>query len=90
MDKVKEQAAVAKEVAKSTADKGQAAIDAAQAKSAADKVLRQLGLQILLERTGRGTATTEGAIEDSIKLLTEYEAEHGAFSDPGAEPEASS
>ena len=82
MDKVKQQAAVATAVAKETAHKGQVKIDAVQAKVAADEVLRQLGLQVLLERTGRGDDTTEEHIAGAIESLKEYEAEFGPLSAP--------
>jgi len=77
MDKVKEQAAVATAMAKDTVQKGQAKLDATQAKVAADGVLRQLGLAVYLEQAGRGSDTSETQRQHLIELLGEYEAEYG-------------
>ena len=88
VDKVKQQAAVATAVAKDTAQKGQAKIDEVQAKMAADGVLRQLGLEILFERTGRGTPESEERIQGLIESLKDYEVELGAFSPPNSEDKA--
>ena len=90
MDKVKQQAAVATAVAKDTAQKGQAKIDEVQAKMAADDLLRQLGLEILLERTGREAPEAEGRIQGLIESLKDYETEFGALSTPGSNDEAGS
>jgi len=77
MDKMKEQAAVVTAVAKDTAQKGQTKVEEVQAKRAADDVLRQLGLAVFLEQTGRGDGTTESSITSHVETLKEYEAEYG-------------
>jgi hypothetical protein len=77
VDKLKEQAAVAGAAAKDAVEKGQERVDDAQAKRHADAVLRELGLQVLLERTGRGSVETAGVIDAKLADLAAYEAEHG-------------
>ena len=90
MDKVKEQAAAVTAVAKDTAQKGQAKIGEVQAKRAADDVLRELGLAVFLERTGRGSDTSEATIKGHVETLKEYEAEFGELIVSDGEGEASS
>jgi hypothetical protein len=85
MDKMKEQAAVVTAVAKDTAQKGQAKVEEVQAKRAADDVLRQLGLEVFLERTERGSDTTESAIASHVETLKEYEQEFGDLGDAAPE-----
>ena len=77
MDKVKEQASVAAAAAKEAAQKGQAKVDDMQAKRAADGLLRQLGLAVYLEQSGRGSSTLESDVADYVEKLKGYEAEHG-------------
>jgi hypothetical protein len=88
MDKMKEQAAVVTAVAKDTAQKGQAKVGEVQAKRAADEMLRQIGLTVYLERTGRGSEASEASIKSKIESLEEYEVEFGPLSAPADEPEA--
>jgi hypothetical protein len=89
-DKVKEHAALAKAKTQKSAEEHQAKVEEIQAAVAADEVLRELGIQILLERTGRGTATTEVTIGEYLELLKEYEAEFGALSAPDVDGEVTS
>ena len=77
MDKLKEQAAAAGAAAKDAVEKGQEMVDDAQAKRHADVILRDLGLQVLLERTGRGSDEVTAAIEAKLAELRAYEDEHG-------------
>jgi hypothetical protein len=79
LDKVKEQAAVASAAAKDAAAKGQAKMEEAQAKRAADGQLRELGLAAYAERTDRASATTTADIDRLIESLRQYEAEHGSL-----------
>ncbi len=79
LDKVKEQAAVASAAAKDAAAKGQAKMEEAQAKRTADGQLRELGLAVYAERTGRGSASTSGDIDRLTDGLRKYEAEHGSL-----------
>ena len=88
MDKVKEQAAVVTAVAKDTAQKGQAKVEEVQAKRAADAVLRQLGLAVFLERTGRGSTTTEETVVGHVETLTAYESEFGDLKDAADDDDA--
>ncbi|HEX3332862.1 MAG TPA: hypothetical protein VHS57_00865 [Acidimicrobiales bacterium] len=77
LDKVKAQATAATEMAKDAAAKGQAKIDEAQAKKAAEGMLRDLGAAYYATKSGRATPTTDADIERLVTALQEYEAEHG-------------
>jgi hypothetical protein len=77
LDKVKAQATAATEMAKDAASKGQAKIDEAQAKKAAEGMLRDLGAAFYATKTGRATPTTDGDIDHLVTALGEYESEHG-------------
>jgi len=79
LDKVKEGAAQASAAAKDAAQKGQAKLDVMQAKKAADAMLRDLGVAIYAEHTGRGTPATEASAERLVTALQQHEAEHGAI-----------
>ncbi|MGO9458031.1 MAG: hypothetical protein ACLP62_13485 [Acidimicrobiales bacterium] len=77
LDKAKEQMAVATTVAKDAAQKGQAKIDAAQAKRAADALLRDLGAASYAQQTGRASDATPAEIERLTTALREHETAHG-------------
>lgn len=77
MDKVKEQAAAAASAAKEAASKGQAKVDEIQAKRAADATLRQLGLEVYLQRVGRADESAGSRIDGFVETLKGYESEHG-------------
>ena len=81
MDKVKEQASVAAAVAKDAAQKGQAKVEELQAKRAADGLLRELGLVLFKQRTGREPSSAESDIARLVDALRDYEAEHGSIDD---------
>ena len=63
LDKVKAQATAATEMAKDAAAKGQAKMNEAQAKKAADGMLRDLGAAFYATKTGRSTPATDGEID---------------------------
>jgi hypothetical protein len=84
MDKVKTQAASATAMAKDAAQKGQAKIDAIQAKRAADVMLRNLGAVVYAQRTGRAATSADADVERIVASLKEHESEHGPI-DLGAE-----
>jgi hypothetical protein len=77
LDKVKDAAQSATVVAKDAAAKGQAKLDSAQAKKAADGLLRDLGAAYYATKSGRATATTDADITRLIAALQAHEAEHG-------------
>lgn len=77
LDKVKATAATATEAAKDAAAKGQAKLDEAQAKKAADGMLRDLGAAFYATRTGRTTPATDAEIERLVAALREHETQHG-------------
>lgn len=77
LDKVKATAATATEAAKDAAAKGQAKLDEAQAKKAADGMLRDLGAAFYATKTGRTTPTTDAEIERLVSALQTHESQHG-------------
>jgi hypothetical protein len=77
LDKVKETATTAAEVAKDAAAKGQAKLDEVQAKKAADGILRDLGAAFYATKTGRSTPDTEPEIERLVAALQAHEDQHG-------------
>ena len=79
LDKVKAQATAATEMAKDAAAKGQAKLDEAQAKKAADGMLRDLGAAFYATKTGRATPTTDAEIERLVAALQQHESEHGTL-----------
>ena len=92
LDKVKDKATQATEMAKDAAAKGQAKLDEAQAKKAADGMLRDLGAAFYATKTGRATPTTDADIERLVAALQQHESEHGAITlapeSPAAAPTA--
>jgi len=77
LDKVKATAATATEAAKDAAAKGQAKYDEAQAKKAADGMLRDLGAAFYATKTGRSTPATDADIERLVAALEDHESTHG-------------
>ncbi len=77
LDKVKAQATAATEMAKDAAAKGQAKMNDAQAKKAADGMLRDLGAAFYATKTGRATPATEADMERLVTALQAHESEHG-------------
>ena len=77
LDKMKEKAAAATEMAKDAAAKGQAKYDEAVAKKGADGILRDLGAAFYATKTGRTTPSTDADIERLVTALGEYEKTHG-------------
>ena len=92
LDKVKAQATAATEMAKDAAAKGQAKMNDAQAKKAADGLLRDLGAAYYATQTGRATPTTEADVEHLVAALQAHESEHGQITlapeSPAAAPTA--
>ncbi len=77
LDKVKATAATATEAAKDAAAKGQAKLDDAQSKKAADGMLRDLGAAFYATKTGRATPGTDSEIERLVAALQQHESQHG-------------
>jgi hypothetical protein len=92
LDKVKQTAATATEAAKDAAAKGQAKYDEAQAKKAADTMLRDLGAAFYATKTGRSTPATDSDIQRLVGALQEHESQHGSITlvpeSPAAAPTA--
>ncbi len=78
-DKVKAQATQVAQKAQEAGKAGQARLAESQAHKHADAMLRDLGLQVLASRTGRGTSDSEPDIEGLVAALVEFEAEHGSL-----------
>jgi hypothetical protein len=79
LDKVKDKATQATEMAKDAAAKGQAKLDDAQSKKAADGMLRDLGAAFYATQTGRATPATEADTQRLVSALQQHESEHGAL-----------
>lgn len=77
LDKVKESAAQASAVAKDAAQKGQARLDAIQAKRAADGLLRDLGAAAYAEKAGRAGPDNAASIDRLLAALEQHERENG-------------
>jgi hypothetical protein len=77
LDKVKEQAAVASAAAKEAAQKGQAKVGDIQAKRAADALLRDLGVTVYAQHTGRADSYTAANADRLTAALADHEATHG-------------
>lgn len=77
LDRAKSQMATATAMAKDAAQKGQAKLDALQAKRAADALLRDLGATVYGQRTGRAAASAESDAARLVERLRAHEAEHG-------------
>jgi hypothetical protein len=77
LDKMKDAAQTATVAAKDAAAKGQAKMNEAQAKKAADGLLRDLGAAFYATKTGRATPTTETDIDQLVAALQAHESEHG-------------
>jgi hypothetical protein len=77
LDKVKAQATAATEMAKDAAAKGQAKMNEAQAKKAADGMLRDLGAAYYATETGRSTPATDSEMTQLVTSLQSHESEHG-------------
>jgi hypothetical protein len=77
MDRVKAQATVLAQKTQDTAKDSKARLDQAQARRRADAMLRDLGLAVYAERTGRSTAETDSKIDKLVADLAAYETEHG-------------
>jgi len=77
LDKVKESAATASAVAKDAAQKGQAKLDAIQAKRAADALLRDLGAAAYAEKVGRAGPNNSADIDRILAALEAHEQANG-------------
>jgi hypothetical protein len=77
LDKMKEGAAQATVAAKDAAHKGQAKLDAIQAKRTADGLLRDLGAAAYAEKAGRAPANNSAEIDRILAALEEHERENG-------------
>jgi len=79
LDKVKDKAAVASEMARDAAQKGQAKLEEAQSKKSADGLLRDLGAAYYAKETGRATPTTDEDITRLVAGLRDHESQHGTL-----------
>jgi len=77
MDRVKAQAAQLAQQAQEAAQEGRARIDQVQAIRRGDALLRQLGVAVLAERTGRGNADSQARIDQLITEISAYERDNG-------------
>jgi hypothetical protein len=77
MDRVKAQAAQIAQQAQEAAQEGRNRLDQAQASRRGDALLRQLGVAVFAERTGRGSADSQAKIDQLINEISAYERQNG-------------
>jgi len=77
MDKVKAQAQQLAQQTKEAAEQGKAKLDQAQASRRGDVLLRQLGVAVYADRTGRGTPDSQAKIDQLINDISAHERENG-------------
>ncbi|HTZ91649.1 MAG TPA: hypothetical protein VMB74_04590 [Streptosporangiaceae bacterium] len=77
MDRVKAQAAQLAQQAQDAAQEGKNRLDQAQAGRRGDMLLRQLGVLVFAERTGRGTADSQARIDQLISDISAHESQNG-------------
>jgi hypothetical protein len=87
MDKVKAQANQLAQQTREAAEQGKAKLDQAQAGRRADAMLRQLGVLVFAERTGRGTPDNQARTDQLINDISAHERENGLnlTADPSAQ-----
>jgi hypothetical protein len=86
MDKVKAQANMLAQQTKEAAEQGKAKLDQAQANRRGDQMLRQLGMLVFAERTGRGAPDSQAKIDQLVNDISAHERENGLnlTADPAA------
>ncbi len=77
MDKVKAQAQQIAQQTREAAEQGKARLDQAQASRRGDVLLRQLGIAVYADRTGRGTPDSQAKIDQLINDISAHERENG-------------
>jgi hypothetical protein len=77
MDRVKAQATQLAQKTQEAAQEGKARLDQAQANRRGDVLLRQLGVAVYQDRTGRGSPDSETKIDQLISDLSAHERENG-------------
>jgi len=77
MDRVKAQATQLAQKTQEAAQEGKARLDQAQANRRGDALLRQLGVIVYQDRTGRGSPDSEARIDQLISDLSAHERENG-------------
>jgi hypothetical protein len=77
MDKVKAQATQLAEQTRQAAEQGKAKLDQAQANRRGDQMLRQLGVLVFADRTGRGAPDCQAKIDQLVNDISAYERENG-------------
>ncbi len=90
MDRVKAQATLAAQKAQEAAQQGKDKLDQAQANRRGDAMLRQLGVIVYADRTGRGTPDSQAKIDKLINDISAHERENGLnlAADPAQQPGA--
>ncbi len=90
MDRVKAQATLAAQKAQEAAQQGKDKLDQAQANRRGDAMLRQLGVVVYADRTGRGTPDSQAKIDKLVNDISAHERENGLnlAADPAQQPGA--
>jgi hypothetical protein len=77
MDRVKAQATQLAQKTQEAAAEGKARLDQAQANRRGDALLRNLGVAVYAERTGRGGPDSQAKIDNLIETISAHEKENG-------------
>jgi len=77
MDRVKAQATQLAQKTQEAAQEGKARLDQAQANRRGDALLRQLGVIVYQDRTGRGTPDSATKMDQLVSDLSAHERENG-------------
>ncbi len=87
MDKVKAQANQLAQQTREAAEQGKAKLDQAQANRRGDQMMRQLGVLVFAERTGRGAPDGQAKIDQLVNDISAYERENklNLTADPAAQ-----
>jgi hypothetical protein len=87
MDKVKAQATQLAQQTREAAEQGKAKLDQAQASRGGGAMLRQLGMLVYADRTGRGAPDGQARIDQLINDISAFERENGLnlTADPAAQ-----
>jgi hypothetical protein len=77
MDRVKAQATQLAQQTREAAEQGKAKLDQAQASRGGSAMLRQLGMLVYADRTGRGSPDSQAKIDQLVNEISAYERENG-------------
>jgi hypothetical protein len=85
IDRVKQQATQVAQKAQESVKQGQAKLEEVQQRRRVDALLRDLGVVLYAEKTGKATGETAAEIERIVAELRQQEAEGATIPGPGQE-----